>query len=144
MAAELFREVAAPVEELTSRYQERKDGLDDGTLDGKAVKSLARDLDKECSREQVKEEVRGVKELLSTFSWWYRDILIWKEGGDAALLVNRDMEDGIAAESEFLSESGLLECVDMIRESMRAAEQNVSSQLNIESTVLGIQGVLYA
>ena len=144
MAAELFRDVRAPVDELVSRYKEKKDGLSDGTLDNGTVKSLSKKLDEECRREQVKEEIRGVKEVLSTLSWWYRDILIWGEGGDVTLLVNRDMEDGIASESGFLSERDLLECIDMIGESMRAAEQNVSAQLNIESTMLGVRGVLYA
>jgi len=144
MAAELFRDVRAPVDELVSRYKEKKDGLSDGTLDNGTVKSLSKNLDEECRREQVKEEIRGVKEVLSTLSWWYRDILVWGEGGDATLLVNRDMEGEIASESGFLSELDLLECIDMIGESMRAAEQNVPAQLNIESTMLGAKGVLYA
>lgn len=144
MASELLRDVRAPVDELVSRYQDKKDGLADGALDNRTVRLLDKDLDEECRREQVKEEIRGVKEVLSTLSWWYRDILIWGEGGDVSLLVNRDLEDEIASESEFLNERNLLECIDIIGESMRAAEQNIPAQLNIESTMLGVQGVLYA
>ena len=144
MASELLREVRAPVEELVSRYQERKEELADGSLDDGTVRWLSKGLDEECRREQLKEEIRGIKEVLSTLSWWYRDILIWEEGGDVSLLVNRDMEEEIASESVSLAERNLMECIDLITESMEAAERNVPPQLNIESTLFGIQEVLYA
>jgi DNA polymerase III subunit delta' len=144
MAGELHREVRAPVEELAADYQEKKQLLDDGSLDNAVVRRFGKEFDEELKREQLKEELRGVKEVLSTLSWWYRDILIYKEGGDAGLLVNRDLEPEIAEEASALPLNKLLRCIELIEESIRAAEQNVTPQLNIESTLLGLQEALYA
>jgi len=144
MAGELYREVRAPVEELVADYQEKKQLLDDGSLDSAVIRRFGKEFDEELKREQLKEELRGVKEVLSTLSWWYRDILIYKEGGDAALLVNRDLEPEIAEEASALPLNKLLRCIELIEESIRAAEQNVTPQLNIESTLLGLQEALYA
>lgn len=144
MSDELCREVRAPVEELASQYQERKHGLADGSLDDAIVRRLSKELDEQLKREQVKEETRGVKEVLSTLSWWYRDILIFKEGGDPSLLVNQDLEPEMAEEAGALPVRKLLRCIELISESMRAAEQNVTPQLNMESTLLGLQEALYA
>jgi DNA polymerase-3 subunit delta' len=144
MAGELHREVRAPVEELAADYQEKKQLLDDGSLDNAVVRRFGKEFDEELKRQQLKEELRGVKEVLSTLSWWYRDILIYKEGGDTALLVNRDLEPEIAEEASALPLNKLLRCIELIEESIRAAEQNVTPQLNIESTLLGLQEALYA
>jgi DNA polymerase-3 subunit delta' len=144
LAQELYRDIRAPVEEVNASYQDRKALLSDGSLDDTTVRRLGKDLDDDCKREQVKEEIRGVKEVLSTLSWWYRDILICGEGGDEALLVNRDMADEVASEAGALSPDNLLKCMEILGASMRAAEQNVPAQLNIESALLGIQEALYA
>ena len=103
-----------------------------------------KDLDDECKREQIKEEIRGVKEIFATLAWWYRDILIYGEGAGGALLVNRDLTDEVAEEAAALAPVKLLECIDILGESMKAAEQNVPAQLNIESALLGLQEALYA
>ena len=144
MAAELYREVRAPLDEIALGYKERRAELDDGTLDDGILRKISRELDDECKREQIKEEIRAVKEILQTLAWWYRDILILKEGGDPALVVNLDLSREIEGEAEDLPVVKLIGCIDLVGESMRASEQNVPAQLNIESTLLGIQEVLYA
>jgi len=144
LAAELLQEVRAPVEEMLARYRGKKETLEDGTLDSDTARRLAKELDEECKREQIKEEIRGVKEILSTLAWWYRDILICEEGGDEKLLVNVDLKQEVEDEAVALPLASLLRCVDLIGEGMRAAEQNVPVLLNIESTLLGIQEELYA
>ena len=144
MAQELYRDVRAPLEEVAVSYQDRKHSLADGSLDDATVRRMSKDLDEACKRGQLKEEIRGVKEVLSTLSWWYRDILIYGEGGDASLLVNRDLEQEIAEEAGALSPANLLKCIEILGESMKAAEQNVPVQLNIESALFGIQEALYA
>ncbi len=144
MSGELFREVRAPLDELAGEYQERKEELADGSLDEAVARRLARELDDELRREQLKEELRGVKEVLAAFAWWYRDILIFKEGADPSLLVNRDLEPEIAEEAGSLPVGRLLRSIELIEQSMRAAEQNVPPLLNIESALLGVQEALYA
>jgi DNA polymerase-3 subunit delta' len=143
-AGELYRQLRAPIDELAAQCQERKDALSDGSLDDATVRALTKELDEGLKREQTREELRGVKDVLSTLSWWYRDILIYKEGGGATLLVNRDLEQDIGEEAGALPVQKLLRSIDLIGESARAAEQNVPAQLNIESTLLGLQEVLYA
>ena len=76
--------------------------------------------------------------------WWFRDILVIKEGGESSLLVNRDMEVEIAEEAESLPVENILRCVDLIFKSIKAVERNIPLQLNIESTLLGIQVALNA
>ena len=144
LAGELHRDVRAPLDEVAASYVERKRSLADGTLDDATLKRIGKDLDEECKREQIKEEIKGVKEIFSTLAWWYRDILIYGEGAGGALLVNRDLEDEIAEEAGALAPVKLLQCIDILGESMRAAEQNVPAQLNIESALLGLQEALYA
>lgn len=144
MAGELYREVRAPVEELSSRFQERKTGLQDGSLDDSLARRLSRGLDEELKREQLKEEARGTREVLSTLAWWYRDILLFKEGGDVTLLANLDMEREIADEAEVVSTLKLLDCIELLEDGIKAAEQNVPTQLNLESVLLGVQEALYA
>lgn len=143
MSGELFREVRAPLDGLAGECQERKGELADGSLDQVVARRLARELDEELKRRQLQEELRGVKEILSALSWWYRDILIFREGC-GSLLVNRDLEHEIAEEAGALPTGKLLRCIELIEESMKAAEQNVPAQLNIESTLLGIQEALHA
>lgn len=144
MAQELYRDVRAPLEEVAASFQDRKHGIADGTLDDATVKRICREYDEECKREQLREEIRGVKEVLSTLAWWYRDILIYGEGADESLLVNRDLEQEVAREAGALAPSNLLRCIDILGDGMKAAEQNVPAQLNIESALFGIQEALYA
>jgi DNA polymerase-3 subunit delta' len=144
MAQELYREVRGPVEELASVYQERKKELADGALDDDTVRRLSKALDEECKREQLKEEIRGTKEILSTLAWWYRDILIFEEGGDSRLIVNVDLVEDISNEAEANPAQKVIGCIELLRNAMRAVEQNVPVQLNLESALLGIQEVLYA
>jgi len=144
MAQELYREVRGPAEELASVYQERKKELADGALDDDTVRRLSKALDEECKREQLKEEIRGTKEILSTLAWWYRDILIFEEGGDSRLIVNVDLAEDISNEAEANPAQKVIGCIELLRNAMRAVEQNVPVQLNLESALLGIQEVLYA
>jgi DNA polymerase-3 subunit delta' len=144
IAGELHRDVRAPVEQLAAGFQERKHELADGSLDEALVRRLSKELDEELKREQIKEEMRGIKDVFSTLSWWYRDILVYKEGGDANLLVNHDIASEVAEEAGALPVQKILRSIDLLAESARAAEQNVPPQLNIESTLLGLQEVLHA
>ena len=144
LAGELHRDVRAPLDEVAASYVQRKASMADGTLDDATLKRIGKGMDDECKREQIKEEIKGVKEIFSTLAWWYRDILIYGEGAGGALLVNRDLEDEVAEEAGALAPVKLLVCIDILGESMRAAEQNVPAQLNIESALLGLQEALYA
>lgn len=144
MAQELYREIRAPVEELGSAYKEKKKQLDDGSLDSQSVKKMGKELDEESKREQIKEEIRGVKEVLSMLSWWYRDILVWGETRNSGLLVNRDLEQEVADDSEAIPVISVLKCLDVIEEGIKAAERNIPPQLNLESTLMGIQEAVNA
>jgi DNA polymerase-3 subunit delta' len=144
LAAELNKDVRSQVDGLAAFYEEKKEALADGSLDDATVSRMRKGLDEQQKREQLKQEIRGIKEVLSMLAWWYRDILIFKEGSDGELLANNDMQAEIADEADSLPVQKLLKGIELLSENMRAAEQNVPGQLNIESALLGLQEVLYA
>lgn len=144
MSADLLREVRAPLEEIASRTRQRKSEFEDGSLDDALVRRMSKELDEECRREQHREEARGAREILSTLAWWYRDILMLKEGAGRDLLVNVDLEDKLAEEAEAILSLKVIECIELIEESMKAIELNVPAQLNLESTLFGLQEVTHA
>ena len=69
---------------------------------------------------------------------------MFKEGADRSLLINSDMEVEVAEEAESLPVECIMDCIDLILESIKAVERNVPLQLNIESTLFGIQVALNA
>lgn len=144
MAGGLVKEIESPLDELVSSYRDRKDELSDGRIDDSTLRRLSKDLDTACKQERIKEELKGIKEVLSILSWWYRDILVMGECQDPALIVNTDLEEEILAESRSLAPSRLLEAIDLLKESTSAAERNVPLELNMESTLFGLQETLYA
>ena len=143
MAGDLVREVRAPMDEIASVFAERRSDLEDGSIDDKLLRRISKELDEECKREQRREEARGVREILSTLAWWYRDILMLKVGASRDLLVNIDLEDKIAEEAEAVTPSKVIECMELIEESLRAIELNIPAQLNIESTLFGLQEIIH-
>lgn len=144
LASELHGEVRKQVDRLAAVFEEKKSRLADGSLDAAMVSRMRKELDEQQKREQLKQEITGVKEVLSMLAWWYRDILIFKEGSLRDLLANHDMQAEIAEEAGSLPIQRLLKGLDLLAENMRAAEQNVPPQLNMESALLGLQEVLYA
>jgi DNA polymerase-3 subunit delta' len=143
MAGDLVREIRAPMDEIASVFAERRSDLEDGSIDDKLLRRISKELDEECKREQRREEARGVREILSTLAWWYRDILMLKVGASRDLLVNIDLEDKIAEEAEAVTPSKVIECMELIEESLRAIELNIPAQLNIESTLFGLQEIIH-
>lgn len=144
MAEELYEEVKSPLEDIASRLAAEHEELTDGSLDGDLAKKLSKDLEVASRRERIKEENKGMKEIISTLSWWYRDILVLEEYNDSGLVVNKDMLAELEKEQEAISTEGLIHCLELLEESMKAVDRNVQPQLNLESTLLGVQEVLYA
>jgi len=143
-ARKITDEIGKSVVAVGELYGERKREIDNGTLDDGSRRMVLRELEEEGRREQSKEETRSLKEILETFEWWYRDILIFEEGVDMSLIVNVDYADEIRDEAAVLTPERLVACIEVIEESMRMAEQNVPVLLNLESTLLKIKEVLYA
>lgn len=144
MAADLQKEIRAPLEELSVEYASRKEGLDPEALHESVIRRVSREIDEELKRARIKEEARGALETLSTLSWWYRDILIYKEGASRELIINGDYEGEIAVEAGSLPTRKVLRSIEVINRSIRAIGQNVPLQLNLESALFGIQEALYA
>ncbi|MBN1290010.1 MAG: DNA polymerase III subunit delta' [Actinobacteria bacterium] len=144
MAQELREEILMPLKRIEDGYDSKKLELDDGSIDTGTLRSLLKSLDEERKREKIKNEIKGVKEVFSMLGWWFRDILVFKEGAGRSLLVNRDMEVEIAEEAESLPVESIMGCIDLVSESIKAVERNVPLQLNIESTLFGIQVALNA
>lgn len=143
-AQDLREDILLPLKRIEEGFDSRKLELDDGSLDAGTLRTLARSLDEDRKREKIKNEIKGAREVLSMLGWWFRDILVFKEGADRSLLINSDMEVEVAEEAESLPVDCIMDCIDLILESIKAVERNVPLQLNIESTLFGIQVALNA
>ncbi len=143
MAEELYGEIIAPVEEMAVLYRKKKQELSD-MMDESALKRFSKLIDEEYSRERIKEETASVKDTLQILSSWYRDILIMKECDDEEMLVNVDYIQEIETESRVLDQGTLVKVIDTIDGALKAVDQNVPTQLVLESALTGIQGVLRA
>ncbi|MBI3975985.1 MAG: DNA polymerase III subunit delta' [Armatimonadetes bacterium] len=72
-------------------------------------------------------------DLLEIAAWWYRDLAVWKETQDPALLINLDKAEEVARLSAALSWEDLrrrIEAVDYARDSL---DRNVQPRLLLES-----------
>lgn len=143
MAEELYKEIRAPIEEMAVLYKEKKQELS-GMMDEGALKRFSRLIDEEYSRERIREEIAGVKDTLQILNSWYRDILIMKECNNEEMLVNVDFIQEIETESRVLDEGGVVKVIRSIDDAVKAVDQNIPTQLVLESVLTEIQGVLRA
>jgi DNA polymerase-3 subunit delta' len=82
-----------------------------------------------------------IAERLDILRDWYRDILIYKETGDAEYLINPDVIDSTKGLSEKLSGEDILNCIRAINRAYRAIEQNANKQLTLESMMFKLLAI---
>jgi len=64
---------------------------------------------------------------------WYRDLLVYKETGEAARLVHRDFADDIQAMAGGMTAEEILSDLDTIAWAYDALEKNANKQLTLEA-----------
>jgi DNA polymerase-3 subunit delta' len=82
-----------------------------------------------------------LSEMLDLAVLWYRDLLVWKQLPEPALLTNRDRQAQIAGLAPRFSEAVLgarIEAVEAAKESLR---RNVNARLALESLFLSFRDV---
>jgi DNA polymerase-3 subunit delta' len=88
--------------------------------------------------EELAREKEALGEFLETAALWYRDLAVWKETRDRALIINLDRQGEIERWAAALSWDDLarrIEAVDRARDSL---ERNVHPRLLLESFFLTI------
>jgi len=88
-----------------------------------AVLSLAGALGKE------KESIMEGLDILGT---WYRDILVYRETGDAARLIHRDHLEAVRLWADNMAVSDLLHNITAVSRASGAIEKNANKQLTLE------------
>jgi len=72
-------------------------------------------------------------DLLEIAAWWYRDLAVWKETADPALLINLDRQEEIARLAAALSWEDLRRRIDAVDYARDSLERNVQPRLLLES-----------
>lgn len=99
-------------------------GVTDGLSDPMKCLAFAADFGKD--REEINEKF----EILRS---WYRDLLIYKETGEAGDLIHRDRLDAIRSMAESTSMKKILEGIKTLDWASHALEKNANRQLTLET-----------
>jgi len=108
---------------------ERRDRFLDRLIRMETADPLAR-LD---AAEELAKEKDALGELVEVAALWYRDLAVWKETADPALIVNLDRQEEVARWAEALSWDDLarrIEATDLARDSLA---RNVHPRILLES-----------
>lgn len=84
-----------------------------------------------------KKEIQMRLEILKI---WYRDLLVYKETGEAGRLVHRDFAGAIEAMAGSMKAEDILEGLDAIAWAHDALERNVNKQLTLEAMTFKLSG----
>jgi DNA polymerase-3 subunit delta' len=77
---------------------------------------------------------------LDTLVCWYRDLMIWREAGEAGSLINTDRMDTIKMEAGRYDTARILAIIEEIESTKRKIEVNVNTRLALEALFLRISG----
>jgi len=75
----------------------------------------------------------GIERWLDIALWWYRDLVVWQETRDPALLTNLDREKALAEWARRASSKDLRRAVGAIEEAKEALRRNINPRLVLES-----------
>lgn len=77
-----------------------------------------------------------IGEVLDVLGSWYRDLLVLKQPGNGAEIINKDYEELLAANAPRYSIRGLLAANEAISETKRLLKQNANLQLGLEALLV--------
>lgn len=90
--------------------------------------------------EKLEKEKNRLGTLLETMILWYRDVLIWRETGNQALMINIDKIDDVSAVT--LSTNQLVEAVRRLHEAGRHLQQNANTRLTLETLFIELNQII--
>ncbi len=85
------------------------------------------------------ESRRKIKETLDTVSGWYRDLLVLKEGGEEAWLINADREEELRERARTISSLHIRANLNLIEKTKQSLEHNVNLRLSLETMFMKMQ-----
>jgi DNA polymerase-3 subunit delta' len=77
---------------------------------------------------------------LDTLACWYRDLMVFREAGDAGCLFNTDRADIIRMEAGRYDTTRILEIIEEIESTKRKIEINANTRLALETLFLRLSG----
>ncbi|MDD2553121.1 MAG: DNA polymerase III subunit delta' [Desulfotomaculaceae bacterium] len=77
---------------------------------------------------------------LDTLACWYRDLLVWREAGEAGSLFNTDRVDTIKTEAARYDTGRILAIIEEIMSTKRKIEVNANTRLALETLFLRLSG----
>jgi DNA polymerase-3 subunit delta' len=95
-------------------------------------------LDRLDAAEELAKVKENLPELLDIALFWYRDLLVWQETPDEALLVNLDRKETIVSLAPAIDAAELNARIIAIADAKEALRRNVHPRLALETLFLGI------
>jgi DNA polymerase-3 subunit delta' len=95
-------------------------------------------LDRLDAAEELAKDKDQLPELLDIALFWYRDLLVWKETPDEALLVNLDRKDAIASLAPTVDAAELNSRIAAVSDAKDALRRNVHPRLALEALFMRI------
>lgn len=115
-----------------------------------AAETLVRDA-QEARKAQDAQDARDVREresandflveMLDLALLWYRDLLVWRQLQEPALLTNRDRQEQIARLASEYDEATLRARIEAVEETKDALRRNVNPRLALEKLFLSFGAV---
>lgn len=122
------------IAEDESFFENREEVIDIivGLINGDLSKAFS-------SNDFFEENKENINEILDIFTYFFRDILIYKNLQNTDLIVNVDKED-ILSQARFMEDIKINEVIQSIEETKINIKRNINFQLAIEVMLLNIGG----
>lgn len=93
-------------------------------------------LERLDAAEELAKQKDALQDLLDIALYWYRDILVWQQAADEALVINLDRKETLAALAATISSPVLSARIDAVEEAKEALRRNVHPRLALETLFL--------
>lgn len=134
---------AAEIEKILSNFKRRLEERLKREISGEREKALTKAALLELKAERLAlltgESRKKIKEILDTISSWYRDLLLLREGGESAWLINVDREEELQKKAKTISPLPIRKSLGLIERTKQSLEHNVNLRLSLEAMMIKIQ-----
>lgn len=76
------------------------------------------------------------EEVFELLSFWLRDLLVWRQTGQASALINADLKDSLAAQAAARPAAHWLRLIRALQRTRRQLQRNANAQLALEVFML--------
>jgi DNA polymerase-3 subunit delta' len=93
---------------------------------------LVQELNNPAEETEAEAAEITLDDLLEWLALWFRDLLVWQEGGEAGALVNRDLQDLLAPQVGRWSTAALRRKIHAVQRAQRQLRRNAQAPLTLE------------